>query len=822
MAWLPIVVAFSSGGGDPTRQGSPTLQSCDAISTCGSGTCPSGMTLVAPPVRSDTYTLRTGRGALPVSDPNDYVPGELLTLYMSVTRRMIPGKEQAGARIVANETAKYIGLLVYAVRANDATERKVGGWELPLESNPKLWTPPDAPGCNGRALMHAGAEAKRYTERLIFRAPPAGTGPITFRALVKQGETNKGAFYWPVAPASYTPNLQPVAGLPNGDLTLLERPTPPPTRRWAHRAADESQTCRQVCAQQQMNCEREPLISMNSASQLAAAVGPSFLCAPPLYATCSEAAPRMSGLGDGMCWYRESTCPARTQPDPCDALPSVGFDSGLRLCPCVAPGAQPPGCLANQPTISAAGGIYYIDGTSAPMSYGDGYRAMSITAGAAHPLRFLHAGGLAQCLPTMTPLAASSQGGAGTVVTLSGPLDNGVSYPYYYGNWAATFSSDPACRAHALSLMCGLHGYMGGQNRLVWDDGCQTAGRRLDEVDATADMPPDALGHDGTDRDDEADGASSGDGEPCDNAQAKPSAPRVPHSAHGTRGGSPLRCPSMRAAAASTAATTSLPTDDAAKRATNPLWSSVRSLAPSQTLLVGGLMICLMVCLGLCLGINRLGSDRRRRRAIPSKGGAGRPVASALTSTLAMASLPGVRPHNWIHGVSSRARNTASTIKPCPANTATVPHLQVNAEQKFIMEWATGHGGPTFFIFLRAGDERMLNTISRPLLWRYLFEAPPEAHMYFNGIENNRFSPNATADPVWLKVHLRRYRVADNHWHLGPNQMFRMPENHRSMLMLGDRRPWGRDRWDYLGYTEAKRGTDRRVAYHNPAVRTSV
>ena len=31
----------------------------------------------------------------------------------------------------------------------------------------------------------------------IFRTPPTGTGPITFRALVKQGETNKGAFYWP-------------------------------------------------------------------------------------------------------------------------------------------------------------------------------------------------------------------------------------------------------------------------------------------------------------------------------------------------------------------------------------------------------------------------------------------------------------------------------------------------------------------------------------------------------------------------------------------------------------------------------------------------
>ncbi len=38
------------------------------------------------------------------------------------------------------------------------------------------------------------------------------------------------------------------------------------------------------------------------------------------------------------------------------------------------------------------------------------------------------------------------------------------------------------------------------------------------------------------------------------------------------------------------------------------------------------------------------------------------------------------------------------------------------------------------------------------------------------------------------------------------------------MLMFGDRRPWGRDRWDYLGYTPKKRGPDQRVYYHNPSI----
>ena len=160
MGWPPVVTSFSTGGGDPDRQGSPVTQPCDAIYTCGSGVCPAGMTLVAPPVRSDTYTFRTALGANPNDDPKGYVPGELLPLYVSVTRRQIRGKEEAGQKVVGNETAKYIGLLVYAVQANDPLETKVGGWEVPLESNPKLWTPPDAPGCNGRALMHTGAELK--------------------------------------------------------------------------------------------------------------------------------------------------------------------------------------------------------------------------------------------------------------------------------------------------------------------------------------------------------------------------------------------------------------------------------------------------------------------------------------------------------------------------------------------------------------------------------------------------------------------------------------------------------------------------------------
>ena len=82
--------------------------------------------------------------------------------------------------------------------------------------------------------MHADAEPKHYLERFAFRAPQAGTGPITFRALIKQGDTNMGAFYWTTAPATGIGG-SPTAGRAGGDLILRESPGPPPVRTWGYR-----------------------------------------------------------------------------------------------------------------------------------------------------------------------------------------------------------------------------------------------------------------------------------------------------------------------------------------------------------------------------------------------------------------------------------------------------------------------------------------------------------------------------------------------------------------------------------------------------------
>ena len=180
---LVAAVAFSGGGGSGTdKHGRPYHQSCDAIGVCAAGgVCPPGMASVAPPERSAVYLLET------VDGTSSYGPGKIVTLELKLTKPRIASKEQAGRIVGArNESSKYLGLLLYVV---DAFERKVGAWEVPLQTPPRFWTPPD-PGCAGRALMHAGADYKSYVERFYYRAPGPGAGRLIVRALVKQGETN--------------------------------------------------------------------------------------------------------------------------------------------------------------------------------------------------------------------------------------------------------------------------------------------------------------------------------------------------------------------------------------------------------------------------------------------------------------------------------------------------------------------------------------------------------------------------------------------------------------------------------------------------------
>ena len=334
---VPTAVAFSSGGGSGLDDnGLPYLQPCDALTLCEPA-CPPGMTAVGPPERSEVYRFGTADGT------TSYVPGQLLTMSLNLTARTIVGKRDAGTRLVGNETAKYLGLLLVAV---DKREIKVGTWKIALDDSPRFWLPPD-PGCGGRALMHADAELKGFSERFVFEAPPAGTGPITFRVLVKQGETNKGAFYWPATVDTTGSAVQlPSFGVAGGDLTLSEAAegadgVDGDGVQWlsaASRAIEWAgpQACSAVCAAQGLTCDEAALLHASSESRLLGQVEHQFLCVPPLLAGC-DGAPRMSGLGDGFCWYRDDECAAEASL--CDAVPQdADYATSIRLCACAGGG----------------------------------------------------------------------------------------------------------------------------------------------------------------------------------------------------------------------------------------------------------------------------------------------------------------------------------------------------------------------------------------------------------------------------------------------------------------------------------------------------
>eukprot|EP00937_MAST-01D_sp_MAST-1D-sp2_P001009 g1009.t1 len=173
------------------------------------------MTWAQAPVRSSSYTLRTGDGPDEATDPTTYKPEEFMSIHLRV--------RQTGW--------KYRGLLVNAV---DEAGTVVGKFVTPAE--PDYPFRADSPLCPG-SLLHADADRKPYSAHFTFKAPPAGTGRITLRALIKRGWANTGYFYWPqkdlvLAEASLA-RPQPV-------------PVPLPTTTWL--VAEDGQSCTKACA----------------------------------------------------------------------------------------------------------------------------------------------------------------------------------------------------------------------------------------------------------------------------------------------------------------------------------------------------------------------------------------------------------------------------------------------------------------------------------------------------------------------------------------------------------------------------------------------
>ena len=429
--------AFSKGGGFAGGG-----QSCDAVNICASGTCPTGMTKVARPERSDVcvcvvsvcvsshvvcghvlatvaivepalegcdssitaplrsipaalspstspflppslpsarrYTIRTAQGTLS-ADPTSYVPGETVSIFVSVVKQRIAYRKSAGKNmcfcdmasrsngfsphacgvpfvpkgadpddppVVCTEQiwahAKYIGLLLYAV---DANEEKVGTWEIPHAEPAMFWTPPDAM-CGGVAVMHASATPKNYVHELVYRAPAAaGLGVLTFRALLKHGSTNMGAFYWPTAPSSGANKTEtPVDRSPSGDLTLAEALAPPSPQAW-FRATAAGQSCDDVCEMSGSGqvCDLAAIQAVgNDPAALRLATRRFFSENAPALVRCASSSPALSDTPEKWLFFHKTmssanTCASNELSAPsCAAVPVEDAFKLRRLCPCKA------------------------------------------------------------------------------------------------------------------------------------------------------------------------------------------------------------------------------------------------------------------------------------------------------------------------------------------------------------------------------------------------------------------------------------------------------------------------------------------------------
>ena len=357
---LPCAAAFSSGTGGDT-----STMSCDAINVCKGGseqrTCPVGMEEVAYPTRDDHYSIRTKRGPFDGSDPTTYAPGERISIYITVEKKWIQRKIRKGKLVcLCNgrwrgqydknggcrdyrgekctvpflEDSSYKGLLLYAV---DDKENKVGSWDLPYQTPQQFWLPPDK-ACANKAVMHTHAQDKNYQHKFDFIAPDPGVGPITFRALIKHGETLMGAFYWPVAPAMPKAEQmnEPEDGKTGGDLTLTQAAGT--TQIW-YQATDRTQSCDDVCQAINLQCDETKLVNAeDDPSLVRAGVAPFLTIAEPAIAQCQDFLPALAGTPEQWMLFRTKKSPqciTHTNPSRCDAKPPPNDPlSTVRLCPC--------------------------------------------------------------------------------------------------------------------------------------------------------------------------------------------------------------------------------------------------------------------------------------------------------------------------------------------------------------------------------------------------------------------------------------------------------------------------------------------------------
>lgn len=208
------------------------------------------------PIRTTNITLRTADTLDTSTDAKTYIPGQIINIHIRVNQVRM----------------KWRGLMLYA---ENSAGNKIGKFS---STDPDIYhTPWDAMNNNlvGLTSQAAGAnkcqgvithkypETKPYHVVFQYTAPPAGSGPIVFRCLLKLGPANAGSFI--------TPNM--------ADLTLTEAATPAAST-WSLLTTKIGKSCQNHCVNNSMGICNETALK-NLATNFDTIVPTKMLCSLP-------------------------------------------------------------------------------------------------------------------------------------------------------------------------------------------------------------------------------------------------------------------------------------------------------------------------------------------------------------------------------------------------------------------------------------------------------------------------------------------------------------------------------------------------------------
>ena len=231
--------------------------------------------------RRDHLSGEAAKGSPGATDPlASYVGGDWISISLHVLQY----------------DKKYRGLLLHA---DDKDGNKVGEWGLPEVGDADFWHPPV---CGPKTVLHTGAAIKSLTSRFRFRAPAAGTGTITFKALAKVGPPNAGEFY---RPSDLALPEAASGGESDSDNTWIVGPA----GATCDEACDQNLTSSNTQQQQHVCDENVMAAGLQTPAATASALSPVYPCNGPLIIDCDVVAPALTTAVAEYrhCWYQDSS-----------------------------------------------------------------------------------------------------------------------------------------------------------------------------------------------------------------------------------------------------------------------------------------------------------------------------------------------------------------------------------------------------------------------------------------------------------------------------------------------------------------------------------